>query len=117
MRVVEADQPLTVRPVQRQRVVDAVGFLRRHRHSRHDQPDPMTALGVHHENLPVQVEKHIEGRIARLRFSKRPPFTLDLAERFHDVHRQADRAAVVGDAAANRLADPPRRVRRKPQPA
>jgi hypothetical protein len=25
----------------------------------------MTALRVHYENLPVEVEKHIKGRIAR----------------------------------------------------
>jgi hypothetical protein len=27
----------------------------------------MAALRVHHENQPVEVEKHIEGRVARLR--------------------------------------------------
>jgi hypothetical protein len=27
----------------------------------------MAALGVHYENLPVEVEKHIEGRITGLR--------------------------------------------------
>jgi hypothetical protein len=27
----------------------------------------MAALGVHHENLPVEVEKHIEGQVARVR--------------------------------------------------
>jgi hypothetical protein len=26
----------------------------------------MTALRVHHENLPVEVEEHIEGRVVRL---------------------------------------------------
>jgi hypothetical protein len=29
----------------------------------------MAALRVHHENLPVEVEKHIEGRVTRLRHS------------------------------------------------
>jgi hypothetical protein len=66
MGIVEADQPLAIRPMQRERVVDAVRLLRRYRHPRHDEPDPVTALRVHHENLPVEVEKHIEGRIARL---------------------------------------------------
>jgi len=66
MGVVEADQPLAVRPVQCQRLVDAMRLLRRHRHPRHDEPDPMAALRVHHENLPVEVEKYIEGRVARL---------------------------------------------------
>jgi hypothetical protein len=27
----------------------------------------VAALRVHHENLPVEVEKHIEGRVAWLR--------------------------------------------------
>jgi hypothetical protein len=39
-------------------------LLRRHRHSCHDEPDPVAALRIHHENLPVEVDKHIEGRIA-----------------------------------------------------
>jgi len=67
MGIVEACQPLPVRPVQRQRIVDVVRLLRRHRHPRHHEPDPVAALRVHHENLPVQVEKHIEGRVTRLR--------------------------------------------------
>ena len=69
MRVVEPDQPLALRPVQRERVVDAVRLLRRRRHSRHHEPDPVAALRVHHEDLPVEVEKHIEGRVTRLRHS------------------------------------------------
>jgi hypothetical protein len=27
----------------------------------------VAALQVHHENLPVEVEQHIEGQVARLR--------------------------------------------------
>ena len=53
-------------PVQRERVVDAVRLLRRHRHPRHDEPDPVATLRVDHENLPVEVEKHIEGRVTPL---------------------------------------------------
>jgi hypothetical protein len=41
-------------------------LLRRHRHPRHHEPDPVAALRVHHEYLPVEVEKHIEGGIAWL---------------------------------------------------
>ena len=55
MGIVEPDQPLAIRPVQRERVVDAMRLLLRHRHARHDEPDPVTALEVHHENLPVEV--------------------------------------------------------------
>jgi hypothetical protein len=31
------------------------------------EPDPVAAGRVHHENLPVEIEKHIEGRVTRLR--------------------------------------------------
>jgi hypothetical protein len=67
MRVVKADQPLAVRSVQCERGVDAMWLLRLDRYSRHHEPDPVVALRVHHENLPVEVEKHIEGRVTRLR--------------------------------------------------
>lgn len=67
MRIVEADKPLAVRPVQRERVVDTMRLLRRHRHPRHHEPHPVAALRVYHENLPVEVEKHIESWVARLR--------------------------------------------------
>jgi hypothetical protein len=67
MGVVEADQPLAIRPVQRQRIIQAVRFLRRRRHSRHHEPDPMAALRVDDEYLPVEVQEHIKGRVALLR--------------------------------------------------
>jgi hypothetical protein len=38
-----------------------VRLLRRHRHLRHHEPDPMAALRLHDENLAI------EGRVARLR--------------------------------------------------
>ena len=63
--IVEPGQPLTIRPMQRERVVDAIRLLRRDRHPCHYKPDPMAALRVHHENLPVEVEKDIEGRVTR----------------------------------------------------
>ena len=66
MGIVEPNLAFAVRPVQRERVVDAVRLLRRDLHPRHHEPDPMAALRVHHENLPVEVEQHIEGRIAWL---------------------------------------------------
>jgi hypothetical protein len=66
MSIIETDQPLAVRSVQRERIVDTVRLFRRHWHPRYDKPDPMAALWVHHENLTVEVEKHIEGRVTRL---------------------------------------------------
>ncbi len=66
MGIIEADQPLAVRPVQRERVVDAMRLLGGCRHACHDEPDPVTTVRVHHENLLVEVQKHIEGRVGPL---------------------------------------------------
>ena len=67
MGVVEADQSFATWPMQRERVVDAVRLLRRYRHLPDSEPDPATALRVHHENLPIEVKEHLENRITRLR--------------------------------------------------
>jgi len=67
MGVVEADQSLAIRPVQSERVVQSVWLLLRHGHRCHDEPNPVATIRVHHENLPVEVQKHIKGRVARLR--------------------------------------------------
>jgi hypothetical protein len=64
---VEPDQPLAIRPVRRERVVQPMRLLRQHRHWRHHEPNPVAALRVHDEHLPVEVQQHIEGRVARLR--------------------------------------------------
>ncbi len=65
MCIVKADKSLAIRPVQRERVVDAVRLRRRHWHPRHREPNPVAALRVNDENLPIEIEKHIEGRVAR----------------------------------------------------
>ena len=67
MRVVEPDQPLAAGAVQRERLVDPMRLLRRQWHPRHDKSDPVATFGVHHENLPIEVEQHVEGRVTRLR--------------------------------------------------
>jgi len=66
MGIVEAHQPLAIRSVQGQRIVDAMRFRRRHGHPPDDEPNPVTALRIDHEDLPVEVEKHIESRVTRL---------------------------------------------------
>jgi hypothetical protein len=67
MSVVEPNQSLAVRPVQRERVVQPMRLLRRRRYACHHEPDPVTALGVHHEDLPVEVKEHVKGWITWLR--------------------------------------------------
>ena len=62
--IVEPNQPLAVRPVQSERIVEAMRFLRRDRYTRHHEPHPMTALRVHNEHLAVEFEERIKGLVA-----------------------------------------------------
>jgi hypothetical protein len=64
MGIVEPHQPLAVRPVQCQRIVEAVRFLQGCRHTRHREPDPVAALRVHDEYLSVEFEQQIEAGVA-----------------------------------------------------
>jgi hypothetical protein len=57
MSIVEPDEPFAIRTMQRERVVDAMRLLGRHRHPCRDEPDPLPMVAVHHENLLVEVEK------------------------------------------------------------
>jgi hypothetical protein len=66
MSIVKADHPLAIRPMQRQRVVDAMWLLRRHRHPRYHEADPMPASWIDHENLAIEVEQDIKARVALL---------------------------------------------------
>ena len=67
MGVVEADQSLAIGPMQCQRIVETVRLLRRHRHLCDDKADPVAALGINDEHLPVEFEQHTKGWVARLR--------------------------------------------------
>ena len=65
----------------------------------------------------VDVLSHFRGDFFRQRFSSEvlDELAFDLLEfvdRFHHVHRDADGAALVGERARDRLADPPRLARR-----
>jgi len=59
MCVIEADQPLAIRSVQREGVVNAVWLLSGGRDPRYDEPDRVTALGIHHEHLSIEIEQYI----------------------------------------------------------
>jgi hypothetical protein len=65
MSVVKADQSLTARPVQRERIVETMGFFRGSLHTRHHEFDPIITLWIHDQHLAVEIEQHIEGWIAR----------------------------------------------------
>ena len=64
MGVVEPDQPLAIGSMQGERVVDSMRLLRRSPYACHHESDPVAAARVHHENLPVEIKKQIEGQIS-----------------------------------------------------
>jgi hypothetical protein len=103
MGVVEPDEPHAIRSVQCERVVDAVWLILRYGNLRHDEPDPMAALGVHYEYLPVQIEKQIEGWVARFRHEVAAPsrgIVIILKQ-----HNQERRSAAIVMAAVARSVD------------
>ena len=61
--VVESHQPLSVRAVQRKRIAETMWPLRRWWNPHDDKANPVAPLRIDHENLPVEIEKQIEGRI------------------------------------------------------
>ena len=69
MGFVEANQPLAVRPVQRQRIVQSVRLLRRY--LSHNEAHPVAALRIDDQPLPIEVEQHIKGGVARRRYFRR----------------------------------------------
>lgn len=60
---VEADQPLALRPVQGERVVEPVRLLGRDGNPGDDEPDPVLAVRVHHQDLVIEVEQRVERRV------------------------------------------------------
>ncbi|BBK40630.1 hypothetical protein STVA_06500 [Allostella vacuolata] len=55
MSVVESDQPLAVRPMEGQRIVDAVRLGRRRRDARDDEPNPVATLGIDDAPFTMQL--------------------------------------------------------------
>jgi hypothetical protein len=53
--IVKADQSFGVETVQRQRIIESVRPLHRHRHARHHEPDPVTTFGIEHEYLAIEI--------------------------------------------------------------
>ena len=62
---VEADQALTLRPMQGERVVEPVRLLGRDDNPGDDEPEPVLAGGVHHQDLAIEVEQRVERWVTR----------------------------------------------------
>ncbi len=60
MGIVESDKAFTVRPVQRQRIIQAVWLSLRRRYASHDEPDPVSASRVDHKHLPIKIKQPVE---------------------------------------------------------
>lgn len=67
MGIVEADKPLAVWAVKRQRIVKPVRLLRCHGNARHVEAHPIPTGWIDDQDLAVEVEQCVEGRVARLR--------------------------------------------------
>lgn len=63
--VIKAYQSLSVRSVQRQRIIESVRLLQRRRHARHHEPDPVTPFRIDHECLSVEIQKRVQARVGR----------------------------------------------------
>jgi len=60
VRIVKSDQALTVRPVQRQRIIEAVRLHLARRDPSYDEPDPMPGFRIDDQNLPVQIKQGVK---------------------------------------------------------
>jgi hypothetical protein len=60
MRVVKTHQPIPVRPVQGQGIVEAVWLLVRRRYTLNHETHPVLAIGIEHQDLPIQFEEGIK---------------------------------------------------------
>ena len=74
MGVVEADQPLAIRAMQRERIIQPVRLFRGWRDLRDNEPDSVSTLRVHDQREVMQVEQSVESRIVLL----------------HDIERLSD---------------------------
>jgi hypothetical protein len=64
VRIIEPDQTFALRSMQCERIFDPVRPGRAHRNATRDKADPMPRFRVDYQQLPVQIEQRIQGRIA-----------------------------------------------------
>ena len=63
MRIVKTDKALTIRPVQRQRIIEPVRLRLCCSDPSNNEPDPMPGFRIDNEDLAVQVKQAIQGRV------------------------------------------------------
>ena len=69
--VVEPDKSLTIESMQCERIINAIRLLGRHRNSSHHEFHPMTSGRIHNQNLPIEIQKHIERWVMSFTHPKR----------------------------------------------
>ncbi len=60
VRVVKADEPLTLGSMKRQRVAETVRSCLGRRHAPHNELDPISCLGIKDEQLAIQIEQGVQ---------------------------------------------------------
>jgi hypothetical protein len=59
MCVVESNEALTVRPMERKRVIQAVWLGLGSGYTSHNKPHPVPAFWIEHKHLPIKIEQRI----------------------------------------------------------
>jgi hypothetical protein len=66
--VVKSNKALTIRPMQRQRIIESVRFRLAHSHPANNEPDPKPGLRINDQDLPVQIKQSVQGQVANHSF-------------------------------------------------
>jgi hypothetical protein len=60
MCVVESTEALTVGPMERERIIEAVWLSLRSGYLSHDKPHPVSAFWIDHKHVPIKIEQSVE---------------------------------------------------------
>jgi len=63
VRIVEANEPFTIRSMQGQRIFDSNRPVLAHGQTTNDEPNAMSGFRVHHQHLPVEIQRLVERRV------------------------------------------------------
>jgi hypothetical protein len=64
MGVVKSNKAFTVRPMERQRIAQAVWLSLRSGYTSHYEPDPVPAFWIDHKHLPIKIKQRVERCVA-----------------------------------------------------
>ena len=59
MCIVEPNEALTVRPMERERIIQAVWLGLRSGYTSHNEPHPVPAFRIDHKHLPIKIQQRV----------------------------------------------------------